>query len=77
MMITDDAPRHNVAFGLETLVGKRGIRLSGGQRPSGSQDHRLSTAERCDRLYRVEEGRIVTEGASVEILSARKFISSV
>ena len=31
--------------------------------------HRLSTVERCDRLYHLEGGRIVREGAPVQILS--------
>jgi ATP-binding cassette, subfamily B, bacterial PglK len=30
--------------------------------------HRLSTVERCDRLYYLEHGRIVREGAPVQIL---------
>jgi len=30
--------------------------------------HRLSTVERCDRLYHLEHGRIVREGAPVQIL---------
>ena len=32
--------------------------------------HRLSTVERCDRLYHLESGRIVREGAPVQILSS-------
>lgn len=30
--------------------------------------HRLSTVEHCNRLYRLEGGRVVAEGTSVEIL---------
>lgn len=30
--------------------------------------HRLSTVEDCDRLYRLEHGRVVEEGTSIEIL---------
>lgn len=31
--------------------------------------HRLSTVERCDRLYRIEHGRIVQEGPPSELLA--------
>lgn len=30
--------------------------------------HRLSTVERCDRIYRLEQGRIVASGATPEVL---------
>ena len=38
--------------------------------------HRLSTVEHCVRLYRLEGGRVVAEGTSVEILAAKKTASS-
>ncbi len=38
--------------------------------------HRLSTVEHCDQLYQLEGGRIVAEGASIELLAARKTASS-
>ena len=38
--------------------------------------HRLSTVEHCDRLYRLEDGRVVAEGTSVEILATKKTASS-
>lgn len=34
--------------------------------------HRLSTVENCDRLFRLEQGRVVGEGAPEEILSAQE-----
>ena len=30
--------------------------------------HRFSTVEHCDRLYRVEEGRLVEEGQAAMVL---------
>lgn len=39
--------------------------------------HRLSTVEHCDRLYRLEQGRVVAEGASVEMLATKKTVSSI
>ena len=38
--------------------------------------HRLSTVEHCNRLYRLEQGRVVAGGTSVEMLAARKTVSS-
>lgn len=34
--------------------------------------HRLSTVEHCDRLYKLEQGRIVAEGTPQEMLSSSK-----
>jgi ABC-type multidrug transport system fused ATPase/permease subunit len=36
--------------------------------------HRLSTVEHCDRLYRLEQGRVVEEGKTREILASQKRI---
>ena len=36
--------------------------------------HRLSTVERCDRLYRLEQGRIVGEGRPEEMLQAAPLV---
>jgi ATP-binding cassette subfamily B protein len=38
--------------------------------------HRLSTVECCDRLYRLEQGRVVAEGSPTEILATKKIASS-
>jgi ABC-type multidrug transport system fused ATPase/permease subunit len=38
--------------------------------------HRLSTVEYCDRLYRLEQGRVAAESASAEVISAKKVVSS-
>lgn len=34
--------------------------------------HRISTVEHCDRLYRLEQGVIVAEGSTQQILQANK-----
>jgi ABC-type multidrug transport system fused ATPase/permease subunit len=39
--------------------------------------HRLSAVAFCDRLYRLEHGKIVAEGASTTVLSANKTNSSL
>lgn len=39
--------------------------------------HRLSTVEHCDRLYRLEQGRVVAEGTPTEMLTTNKVTSSV
>jgi ATP-binding cassette, subfamily B, bacterial PglK len=39
--------------------------------------HRLSTVEHCERLYRLEKGRVVAEGSPALILAAEKTASSV
>ena len=39
--------------------------------------HRLSTVERCDRLYRLEQGRVVAEGAPVQMLVSERNASSM
>jgi ABC-type multidrug transport system fused ATPase/permease subunit len=38
--------------------------------------HRLSTVEHCDRLYRLERGRVVEEGAPAQIIPTTKNASS-
>ena len=39
--------------------------------------HRLSTIEHCNRLYRLEQGRIVAESTPAEMLATEKIASSV
>lgn len=38
--------------------------------------HRLSTVECCDRLYRLEQGRIVAEGSPKDMLASKSVVSS-
>ncbi|MCX5815300.1 MAG: ABC transporter ATP-binding protein [Proteobacteria bacterium] len=38
--------------------------------------HRLSTVEHCDRLYRLQEGGVVAEGVTAEMLNIKKVASS-
>ncbi len=38
--------------------------------------HRLSTVEYCDRLYRFEQGRVVSEGSPTEMLASKRIASS-
>lgn len=38
--------------------------------------HRLSTVEHCDRLYRLDQGRVVEEGTPAEMIPSKKTISS-
>lgn len=39
--------------------------------------HRLSTVEHCDRLYRLEQGRVVAQGALADVLSTLKVVPSL
>jgi ABC-type multidrug transport system fused ATPase/permease subunit len=36
--------------------------------------HRLSTVEHCDRLYRLEQGRVVAEGRPAEIFASQSAV---
>ena len=36
--------------------------------------HRMTTVEHCDRLYRLEQGRIVAEGTPAEMLQAPRVV---
>ena len=37
--------------------------------------HRLTTVKHCDRIYRLEQGRIVEEGTPEQVLQAPKAVS--
>jgi ABC-type multidrug transport system fused ATPase/permease subunit len=39
--------------------------------------HRLTTVERCDRLYRLERGRIVEVGTPEEVLKGPRMVATV
>ena len=38
--------------------------------------HRLSTVEHCDRLYRLEHGRVTAEGSSADVLRVENRVTS-
>ena len=63
----DTATEHGVMRAVDALHGTKTIIIVA---------HRLSTVEHCDRLYRLEQGRVVEEGKTKEILgfSQRKVI---
>jgi ABC-type multidrug transport system fused ATPase/permease subunit len=63
----DTAIENDVMQAVMALHGKKTIIIVA---------HRLSTVEYCDRLYRLDQGRIVEEGAPAEIISSIKSASS-
>jgi ABC-type multidrug transport system fused ATPase/permease subunit len=54
----DTATEHEVMQAVRALHGAKTIIIVA---------HRLSTVEHCDRLYRLEQGRVVEEGETTEI----------
>jgi ABC-type multidrug transport system fused ATPase/permease subunit len=57
----DTESEHNVMEAVDALHGEKTIVIVA---------HRLSTTEKCDRLYRLERGRVVSAGTPQEVLSA-------
>ena len=68
--------------GLDTEIGERGVLLSGGQkqrvaiarafmknRTVLAIAHRLSTVKNADRIFVINEGRIVEQGSHEELLA--------
>ena len=55
----DTATEHGVMQAVDALHGTKTIIIVA---------HRLSTVEHCDRLYRLEQGRVIEEGKTSEIL---------
>ena len=68
--------------GLDTEIGERGVLLSGGQKQRVAIArafmknrtvlviaHRLSTVKNADRIFVINEGRIVEQGSHEELLA--------
>ncbi len=64
----DTSTEHDVMQEVRALHGTRTIIIVA---------HRLSTVEHCDRIYRLERGRVSTKGTPQEILPTRKIASLV
>jgi ABC-type multidrug transport system fused ATPase/permease subunit len=63
----DTATERGVMQAVKALQGSKTILIVA---------HRLSTVEYCDRLYRLEQGRVAGEGAAAEVPSAAKKVVS-
>lgn len=63
----DTATEHGVMQAVMALQGKKTIIIVA---------HRLSTVEHCDRLYRLDQGKVVEEGTPAEIIPTIKNTSS-
>jgi len=57
----DTATEHDVMQAVRALQGRKTILIVA---------HRLSTVAHCDRLYRLEQGRVVEEGETAVVLGA-------
>ena len=56
----DSETENGVMQAVQALQGKKTVIIVA---------HRLSTVEYCDRLYRLEDGKIVDEGNYLEVVS--------
>jgi len=59
----DTATERGVMQAVRALQGTKTILIAA---------HRLSTVEYCDRLYRLEQGRVVEEGTPMTMLVSEK-----
>ena len=50
--------------GYDTVIGEGGGTLSGGEKQRISIAHRLATIEQADRIFVVDDGRIVQKGTT-------------
>jgi ABC-type multidrug transport system fused ATPase/permease subunit len=62
----DTATEHGVLDAVEAMRGEKTIVIVA---------HRLSTVERCDRVYRLEQSRVVAEGSARSVLAADAVLS--
>jgi ABC-type bacteriocin/lantibiotic exporter with double-glycine peptidase domain len=51
------------------------IKLLKGQKTLVVIAHRLSTVQHCDRIYRLENGRIIKSGTPDQVLNVNKMAS--
>ena len=63
----DEATEQDVMKAVNALHGKKTILLIA---------HRLTTVKNCDRLYRLESGRVVEVGSPKSMLNSMKISSS-
>lgn len=61
----DSVTEHSVMEAVTALQGKKTIIIVA---------HRLSTVEKCDRLYRIDSGKIVEEGFPKEMIKTRQVV---